>query len=195
MGHEDAERWDERYAIEGQQWLSRSPRQLLETFAHLLPAQGLALDAACGVGVNALYLARRGLDVVALDISEVGLRLATRQAQSHGLRLSAAVVDLARPWLPDNHFDVITNFHFLERATLPVYKRSLNPGGCLLFETFIKIGAHTDQPDYYLEPGELRAAFAGFSVIHHGQSRLEDEQGELVRVTEQLVARKPVHPN
>jgi SAM-dependent methyltransferase len=190
--HKDAVRWDERYTLEGEQWLAKSPRQLLEAYAHMLPSNGLALDAACGVGVNALFLARRGLHVVALDISEVGLRLAKVQAQALGLPLSAAVYDLAHPWLPEEHFDVITNFHFLERATLPVFNRSLKPGGILLFETFVKTETSPDKPGYYLEPGELPAAYVGFEIIYQGRSRLLDDRDELVRLTEQLVARKPV---
>jgi 2-polyprenyl-3-methyl-5-hydroxy-6-metoxy-1,4-benzoquinol methylase len=41
---------------------------------HLLPpGGGRALDLACGLGGNAVFLARRGFEVDAVDISEVGI--------------------------------------------------------------------------------------------------------------------------
>ena len=49
MSHLDAERWNSRYAEEGEEWLERGPRRLLQEHADLLPGQGLALDAAAGV--------------------------------------------------------------------------------------------------------------------------------------------------
>lgn len=190
MAHDDAVRWDQRYTEDGSLWQGRRPRRLLRQFAHLLPDRGLALDAAAGVALHGLFLAERGLHVVALDISEVGLRLARESAMERGLWLETAVLDLAHPWLPANYFDVIVNFRFLERATFPVYRQALKPGGLLFFETFIKIDAQGDYPDHYLDPGELRAAFADFSLIHHGQTEILDEQSCPIKTTEQLVARK-----
>lgn len=191
MPHPDAHRWDARYAQDKERWLEHHPRQLLVDYADLLPDTGLALDAASGVGVNSLFLARRGLHVIALDISEVALRLALRQARSEGLPLYAAVYDLYSPWLPEASFDVILNFHFLERATLPVFRIALKPGGLLFFETFMKIGAEIDQPLYYLDPGELRTAFRDFEIIHDREVFLPATENHPPRGLAQLVARKP----
>ncbi len=191
MPHPDARRWDERYAQEKDRWLDHDPRQLLVEYAHLLPKHGLALDAASGVGVNSLFLARRGLHVIALDISEIALRLAIRQARAEGLSLSAAVYDLSSPWLPTSFFDVILNFHFLERATLPSFRRALKPGGLLFFETFMKTGGEIDQPEYYLEPGELQAAYQDFEIIHTREMLLPATENHPPRGMAQLVARKP----
>lgn len=190
MTHPDAARWNHRYAQDGSQWQDRQPRQLLVKFAHLLPDSGLALDAAAGVALHGLFLAERGLHVIALDVSEVGLRLARESALKRGVWLETVVLDLTHPWLPASYFDVIVNFRFLERATFPVYRQALKPGGLLFFETFVKMDPQGEYPDHYLNPGELRAAFADFSVIHHGQMEILDEQSCPVKMTEQLVARK-----
>jgi hypothetical protein len=190
MTHDAAIRWNERYKTDGAHWLSRRPRQLLVQYAELLPNSGLALDAAAGVALHGLFLAERGLHVIALDISEVGLRLARESALDRGVELETAVIDLAHPWLPANYFDVIVNFRFLERATFPVYRQALRPGGLLFFETFVKIYSRDDYPEHYLDPGELRAAFAGFDIIHDEQAEILDNQSRLVKMTEQLVARK-----
>jgi hypothetical protein len=52
----DAIRWNERYESEGRQRQQGNPSRLLRAFAHLLPPTGLVLDAAAGVGVNALFV-------------------------------------------------------------------------------------------------------------------------------------------
>lgn len=182
----DAKRWNARYEEEGQDRLERPPVQLLRDYAHLLPSQGLALDAASGVATNGAFLAQRGLRVIALDISETALQLARQRAREQGLRLSAAVVDLASPWLPPERFDVVVNFRFLERATFDVYRQALKSEGLLFFETFVKTEQDFDRPAYFLNPGELLRAFQDFQILHWREFKLPGAD----RATAQLVARK-----
>jgi SAM-dependent methyltransferase len=67
----DAHAWDERYASTDLVW-SQGPNQFVEAeLAALEP--GRAVDLACGEGRNALWLARRGWQVTALDFSGVAL--------------------------------------------------------------------------------------------------------------------------
>lgn len=191
MSVTDAVKWNGRYQAEGDKWQKSRPRQLLLDYADKLPATGLALDAAAGVGVHGLFLAERGWHVVALDISEVGLRLAREMAVERGLRLETAVFDLsANPWLPANTFDAILNFRFLERGTFPVYRHALKPGGWLLFETFIRPNLDVAEPDYFLEPGELLSAFSDFEIIHAVQVEIVGQRSGKRKWVEQLVARK-----
>lgn len=194
MNHPDADRWNHRYVTDGDAWLTSQPRQLLRDFACLLPAQGWALDAAAGVAVHGRFLAKRGFRVVALDISQVGLRLARQQALADNLRLETAVYDLSHLWLPPQTFDVIINFRFLERTTFPVYRQALKPGGLLFFETFVRVETQEEHPDYFLFPGELQAAFADWRILHW-QELDEDKcgraRGRSPKLTAQLVARKP----
>lgn len=188
MNHPDAERWNARYAADGEDWLENQPRQLLLDYAHLLPKQGIALDAAAGVANNGTYLSRRGLHVIALDISINALQLAMQRALMESLPLSAAVFDISHLWLPMNYFDVIVNFHFLKRTTFPVFRQALRPGGLIIFETFLRSNEDSSTPDYYLEPGELHSAFSDFEIIHWKESSIP----ATTKVTAQLVARKPI---
>lgn len=187
------EKWDGRYAAEGTRWQTSRPRNLLLTYLDQLPQTGLALDAASGVGLNGLVLARRGWRVLALDISEVGLRLGLEQAKAEGVaeRWTTAVYDLSHPHFPPNCFDAILNFRFLERATFPAYRQALKPGGWLFFETFIRANETTPDAEYYLLPGELATAFADFAVVESGEiTAVGDRSGQEKRVA-RLVARKP----
>lgn len=191
MSHPDALRWDARYAEEGESWLRRHPRQLLRDFAYLLPACGLALDAAAGVGNNGLFLAQHGLQVVALDVSETALRMARQQAREQSLELASAVYDLAHLWLPANRFDVIVNFYFLERGTFPIYRQALKPGGVLIFETALRASEDTPNSAYYLEPGELYQAFCDWQIVFWKECQVKTRQKKFVKAMAQLVAIKP----
>jgi SAM-dependent methyltransferase len=67
----DAEAWNERYAASELLW-SVGPNQFVEAECAELPP-GRALDLAAGEGRNAIWLARRGWDVTAVDFSQVAL--------------------------------------------------------------------------------------------------------------------------
>ena len=191
MPHLEAQRWNARYQRERELWLEREPRQLLTDYAHLFPTEGRALDAASGVAIHALFLAQRGLKTFALDISEYALRLAKQRASNLGLPLEAAVIDLSNPWLPTDHFEVIVNFHFLERRMIPVYRQALTPGGVIFFDTFTKRDEKNDSPTYYLDPGELIEWFKDFEIIHYVEKDLNPSENHPERGFAQLVARKP----
>lgn len=190
--HADALKWNDRYQQEGDRWLLSKPRELLIDFAGLLPETGLALDAAAGVAMHGQFLAERGLRVLALDISEVGLRLAKQKAAEKGVWLETAVYDLSHLWLPPNTFDVIVNFRFLERSTFSVYKQALRPGGLLFFETFVRPNTHEAHPHFFLEPRELYANFVDdMEIVHHIIKDTKGSHTRRLKSTEQLVARKP----
>jgi SAM-dependent methyltransferase len=160
-------------------------------YAYLLPETGLALDAACGVGANSHFLAQRGLRVIGMDISQVALRMAVLWGRAHNCQIEAAVYDLSNPWLPSERFDVILNFHFLERGCFPAFHKTLKPGGVIYFETFLKTESCLENPDRYLEPGELRAIFQNYQIIHYSENLLPATDIWPERGMAQLVARKP----
>ncbi len=191
MTHPEALRWNEKYQEERKFWLDQEPRQLLTSFAYLLPSQGRALDAACGVGTNALFLAEHGLKTFGLDISEYAIRLARQRARSLNMDLEAAVIDLSNPWLPAGFFNVILNFHFLERATFPVYRKALKSGGLIFFDTFSKRREWNDNPPYYLNPGELKGWFSDYETIHYSEYDKPSDENRTERSLAQLIARKP----
>ena len=191
MSHPDANRWNERYSSECDFWSELLPSQLLIEFDYLLPTGGVALDAACGMGRNGFYLVKRGLRVISLDISETALSHLVRRYRSEGLKPSVAIYDLSNPWFPNDYFDVIINFRFLNRYTFPVYRGALKPGGILFFETFLQSDDDTQHPEYYLDTGELLDEFKQFEVIHWEEKKIT-RQGELTQKwIAQLVARKP----
>src|SRR4051812_10575216 len=74
MSLDDQVRWDEAYRE--RRVGSQEPSPFLVAMEGKLPGSGRALDIAGGAGANAVWLARRGLEVTVADISPVGLALA-----------------------------------------------------------------------------------------------------------------------
>ena len=72
----DAQRWNQRYLEDERFQKTIQPKSFLLDHAGLLPASGIALDVAMGLGGNAAFLIERGLRVVGVDISDVALRRA-----------------------------------------------------------------------------------------------------------------------
>lgn len=192
MTHTEARRWDEKYQRDQHLWLERKPRQLLTTHADILPKSGYGLDAASGVSINGQFLAEHGLRVFALDISEIALRLAIHRARKEGFPLEAVVFDVSKLWLPEDHFDVILNFFFLERAAIPVYRQALVPGGLIFFETYFNLSKIEKRKNFYLNPGELILYFRDFQIIYHSEEIHPAGDTHPGRGLAQLVARKPL---
>lgn len=191
MPSEDQQRWDERYREDIRYQQVIQPHSFLVEHAHLLPAGGLAIDFATGLGANAGFLLERGFRVIGVDISPVALRRARRVFPD----LIAVQADLERfPFaLPANGVDVILNFFYLQRELFPVYARALRPGGLLVMETLTRDfqAVHPEiEGRYLLQPGELRAAFRDLEILDYREGWNEGRQGHR-RATAAVVARKP----
>lgn len=141
------------------------PAQVLLMNAHLLPRSGAALDVACGLGSNALFLAEQGLAVTAWDLSPVAIERLRRRAK--GLQVTAQVVDVTAVQWPEAVFDVIVISRFLVRSLCPVILTALKPGGLLYCQTFVRAKVAPvgpENPEYLLEENELLRLFPGLIV-------------------------------
>ena len=103
---------------------------------------GTAVDLACGTGSVALLLARRGLRVTAVDMSEEMLCVAAQKAQEQQLHPVFVCQKLQQLHLPRgvdlavcalDSLDYITDPADCREAIRRVYK-ALNPGGCFIFD-------------------------------------------------------------
>lgn len=112
---------------------------------------GTALDAGCGAGVEAVWLASRGWHVTAVDISSEALaRAAQRVAGGDRLRVDWVEADLS-VWEPGTRFDLVTT-HYAHPAMpqLEFYDRIAEwvaPGGTLLIVGHLHTHGATDGHD------------------------------------------------
>jgi SAM-dependent methyltransferase len=97
----DAEFWDERYRSSGALWSGEVNPQLVREASDLVP--GTALDAGCGEGADAIWLAQRGWQVTAVDFSAVALERGTARAAELGTGIARRITwchaDLTA-WIP-----------------------------------------------------------------------------------------------
>jgi SAM-dependent methyltransferase len=129
--------WDDRYRSADRLW-SGEPNASLVTQAGDLPP-GEALDAGCGEGADAIWLASQGWTVTAVDVSAVALERAADHAAAQGLaaRVTWQREDLLT-WVPSaRRFDLVsTHYMHLPSPQLEsMHARlaeALRPGGTLL---------------------------------------------------------------
>lgn len=178
MHDEIATCWNQRYreVITEQQ-----PAKVLADNLHLLPVAGQALDLACGLGANALLLARHGLTTWAWDISPVAISRLDAAARAAGLTVHSEVRAVtARPPEP-GRFDVIVVSRFLERSLAPALQAALRSGGLLFYQTFSKLRLSKDGPSnpaFLLDDNELLRLFPALKVRIY---RDEGQSGDITR--------------
>lgn len=197
--------WDARYAEEGFAY-GEGPSELVVAVEPSLPRGARVLCLAEGEGRNAVFLAEKGHDVLAIDLSAVGLDKARALAASRGVALRTLVADLNEHPFAPSAYDAV--FAIWMHLPPPVLERvlagvslTLVPGGRLVMESYRKeqlaLGTGGPrEPALLVDPAELRASVEGHGfvverlesldrVVHEG--RYHEGPSAVV----QLVARKP----
>ena len=121
---------------------SGSDEILADQVERLTP--GRALDIGCGTGGNAVWLAKHGWQVTALDYSEVAIEKGRRLASEQGADVEFVVADVSTH-RPRGEYDLITCFYIQlfrhQRANmLAKMSEALAPGGTFLFVSHDKSG-------------------------------------------------------
>lgn len=156
-------RWDHKHRNAGE---TDSPAPFLVEVAGALP-KGRCLDLAAGKGRNALFMAQQGYSVDVLDWSFEGLAALRSRTSGSELQLNLVVADLTSFPLPEERYDVLLCFRYLQQDLWPDMARALKPGGALVIETFTieRVKSRPNFPaEYCLKPGELGAAFPDLRV-------------------------------
>ncbi|NUR41785.1 MAG: class I SAM-dependent methyltransferase [Streptomyces sp.] len=127
--------WDTRYADRQQLWSGDPNGALVAEVAGLAP--GRVLDVGCGEGADAVWLARNGWDVTALDVSGVALERAAEHARDAGVTVRWTHAALTEASLPPASFDLVSaQYPALLRTPDAAAERALldavAPGGVLL---------------------------------------------------------------
>jgi SAM-dependent methyltransferase len=182
--------WNERYS-KGEH-INREPQALLVRVAEKLKP-GRALDVACGAGRHAIFLAERGWQVTAVDASTAGIELARREARERGLEVDWRVADLERGefQIEEQAYDLIAVFYYLQRDLFPQIRAGARPGGTVVAAIHMvdqSPDMRPQNPAFLLRPGELRAEFEGWEILHDYEG--PPTEGGHQRYTAEIVARK-----
>ncbi|WP_457624571.1 class I SAM-dependent methyltransferase [Persephonella sp.] len=164
MMEKDREKWNKKYSSEEFPWTG--PSQIVQDF-YSLAEGGRALDVACGTGRNAIFLAEKGFEVDAVDISDVAIN----ELKKRHPEINAFQADLDFYNIPENRYSLIVNINYLNRRLIPQIKEGLKEGGVVIFETFtLAEGGDYFQPenkDYMLRKNELLHLFMDFYVVFY----------------------------
>lgn len=169
--HKDADNavdmWDGMYRERAKIWSGNPNPQLVAEAQDLKP--GKALDLGCGEGGDAIWLAKQGWTVTALDVSAVALERAAAHADEAGVadRITWQQQDLTE-WEPQPDFDLVSA-QFLHSPLLP-WRNSVSsaaaavaPGGTLLVVGHHPHGLpswsqHHHEPGMFFTPEQLAGA-------------------------------------
>ncbi len=136
-----APKWDARYRAD-EYVFGTAPARFMTSQSDVFEPGQRALVVADGEGRNSVWLAHRGLDVTAMDISSVGAAKARALAAQRGVALDVKVADiLTWEWEPDTYDVVVAVFiQFLlaeqRGSVFDGMVRTLRPGGRLLLHGY-----------------------------------------------------------
>lgn len=164
--------WDGRYAEADQIWSGSPNPQLVAYIQHEKPST--ALDVGCGEGADAIWLAKRGWHVIAMDVSQLALERARAAGSTAGTEVANRITWLYQDVLTWNdagsRFDLVSAqyLHFT-RDNAALHRRLaalVRPGGSLLVvghhPSLVHADRHHDTPfdpkDLLFEPETVAAA-------------------------------------
>jgi len=180
------------------------PTALLESWLPRLDVRApspLAVDVACGEGRHALYLARRGWRVEAMDISDVALDNLAATARAEGLDVTCLLRDFepeppaALPAFEADRYDLAVVMRYTNLPLLSRLAWALRPGGYLLAEAYLKAAGPDGgprNPAYRVGPGEFEATVARDLDILASREESTTGRSGLPAAVVQVVARRPV---
>jgi len=146
---------------------------------------GPVLDAGCGTGENALFLAARGHQVTGIDFVEEAIRIARRKAAERGLTVEFQVKDAMTLEDWDKRFATVIDsglFHVFSDEDRMRYLAGLShvtePGGRLLLLCFSDDEPGTHGPRRVSQT-EIRAAFDDASTVEEIRATRVDVRTDL----------------
>jgi SAM-dependent methyltransferase len=171
--------WEERYRSQAALWSGNPNRHLVAEAGGLTP--GTALDVGAGEGADAIWLAGRGWQVTAVDISTVALERAAGHAAQAGPDIAGRIHwlhhDLTGWQPPHDHYDLVSAQYMhlptaARHALFDCLASAVAPGGTLLI-----VGHHpSDMQTTMPRPQMPELFFTGDDIA----ARLDPGQWEII---------------
>ncbi|NQF13059.1 class I SAM-dependent methyltransferase [Brevibacillus sp. HB1.3] len=194
--------WNERFHSE-EYYYGEEPNGFIQQQAYRFEQGQKVIAFAEGEGRNAVFLAKRNLEVTAIDYAESGLQKTKKLAQKHSVEVLTQKMDLLEEEVPSEEYDaaIMVYGHFHKNAQTMILnkmKKAIKPKGIMMLEVFseeqlkYRTGGPQDH-DMLYDPKEILAWCKGHEVIHFFYGEQERVAGKahtgLAHVI-QLVLRK-----
>ena len=158
----------------------------ITTWAGLASPGAAVLDVAAGRGRHTSFFAGRGHPVTAIDRDVSGL------VAADGIEVVEADLEDGSPWpLPNRTFGAVVVTNYLHRPLFPHLFAALQPGGILLYETFMagneRFG-RPSRPEFLLKDGELLELARGRCSVIAYEARMISEPA--MAMVQRIAARR-----
>ncbi len=194
-GDVEAERfWEDHYRRRERVWSGRPNPVLVDVVASL--RLGAALDLGCGEGGDAIWLARQGWRVTAVDVSATALDRAAADAATAGVadRIDFRQHDLALAF-PPGAFDLVSAqylhspIEFPRARVLQEAASAVAPGGLLLIVDHASVGPGLwSEPEETLAPLDLNPDEWHTERLEARERETTHPNGRVVTHTDNVVA-------
>jgi SAM-dependent methyltransferase len=194
--------WNERYDNTKFAY-GLEPNDFLVFASQHLTARSKILSLGEGEGRNALFLAKAGHDVVAVDQSDIGMAKAQKIAQQANCNIETVVADLADLDMGANRYDAIISIFchlplVLRKSIHARIKDGLREGGIFIIEAYAPEQLQNDtggpkDRDMLVSLNELTHDFANFEPLHAYSGTREVNEGEFhhgMAVVTQYIGKK-----
>jgi len=196
--------WNERYA-QKEFVYGKLPNDFLKKYLDN-QCPGVILLPSEGEGRNAIYAAKRGWEVHAVDFSETARQKALNWASENKVQINYQVADLEE-WDTDMKFDCIALIyaHYMPDLRTRLHRKFvslLKPGGTIILETFSKkqteyITGGPKNPDMLYDSGILKQDFNELKIDFLQERMINIEEGEFHNGEAsviRMIAKKSVSP-
>jgi 2-polyprenyl-3-methyl-5-hydroxy-6-metoxy-1,4-benzoquinol methylase len=183
---ETRRKWNQKHKERLEQIDQSSPNERLKKLSLYLNG-GRALDLACGLGGNSIFLANLGFCVHAIDLSDTAIQFLEEQRIGQKLSLHPIFADLT-DWkslnLKKNDFDLVVITYYLDRTLFPFVKELIKEKGYFFMETFFlsnEINQVQVSNQYKLKSQELLTEFKDWHILYFEENEQEGRQTLLCR--------------
>lgn len=195
--------WEKAYQEDEVAAFSNEPNATVTEFEHLFHKQAKVLEAGCGEGQNAIYLAKQGHCVDAFDLSEHGIAKLKRKSETVHAKVNAFTADLTVYEFEQN-YDLILCFGTLHFVSKNDWKRFLvnakahtNIGGIHIMQIFTDtVPASEDIAPFAVglaKDEEIKELYADWDILQFKSYVFEDEHPNVpkhLHASNKIVARR-----
>lgn len=138
------------------------------------------LDLGCGFGTTAIYLAKNGFSVTAIDVSKKAIEIASGLAKKENVKIDFVQCSAHDLPFTSGYFQLVVDigcFHHLPKELMNDYvdsvRRVLAKNGTYFLECFSRL------QEFSLTASDIRSRFSDFSIVSIEEQKNIGFQGDV----------------